>query len=35
VFDLLRSAPGQPPVVTGRADGVITLDVLEADQPGR
>jgi hypothetical protein len=35
VFDLLRSAPGGPPVVTGHEDGVITLDVEEADDAGR
>ena len=35
VFDLLRSAPGQPPVVTGHDDGVITLDVHEADNACR
>lgn len=31
VFDLLQSLPGGPPVVTGHADGVITIDVEEAD----
>lgn len=30
-FDLLRAPPGGPPVVTGHADGVITIDVEEAD----
>jgi hypothetical protein len=35
VFDLLCSQPGQQPVVTGHADGVITLDVEEADDPWR
>lgn len=30
-FDLLRAPPGGPAVVTGHADGVITLDVEEAD----
>lgn len=30
-FDLLRSPPEGPLVVTGHADGVITLDVEEAD----
>ena len=35
VFDLLRAQPGQPPVVTGHADGVITLDVEEADDTWR
>lgn len=31
VFDLLRAQPGGPPVITGHDDGVITLDVQEAD----
>jgi hypothetical protein len=35
VFDLLRSPPGGPPVVTGHADGVITIDVEEADDAVR
>jgi hypothetical protein len=35
VFDLLRAPPGGPPVVTGHEDGVITLDVEEADDAGR
>lgn len=30
-FDLLRAAPGGPAVITGHADGVITLDIEEAD----
>ena len=30
-FDLLRAAPGAPPVVTGHADGIVTLDLDEAD----
>ena len=30
-FDLLRTAPGAANVVTGHADGVITLNVEEAD----
>jgi hypothetical protein len=34
-FDLLRAAPGAPPVVTGHADGVITIDVMEADDAWR
>jgi hypothetical protein len=34
-FDLLRAGPGEPPVVTGHADGVITIDVEEADDPTR
>lgn len=35
VFDLLRTAPGAAPVMTGHADGVITLDVEEADDAYR
>ena len=35
VFDLLRAQPGGPPVVTGHEDGVITLDVEEADDAWR
>jgi len=35
VFDLLRAPPGGPPVVTGHDDGVITLDVEEADDSRR
>lgn len=34
-FDLLRAAPGGPPVVTGHVDGVITIDVEEADDARR
>ncbi len=34
-FDVLRSLPGQTPVVTGHADGVITLDAEEADDARR
>jgi len=34
-FDVLRSLPGQMPVVTGHADGVITLDAEEADDARR
>ncbi len=34
-FDLLLPVPGGPPVVTGHADGVITLDVSEADDARR
>ena len=30
-FDFLESLPGEPPVMTGHADGVITLNVAEAD----
>lgn len=35
VFDLLRAGPTTTPVVTGHADGVITLDVEEADDAYR
>ena len=35
VFDLLRATPGGPPVITGHADGVITIDVEEADDAWR
>jgi hypothetical protein len=34
-FDLLQTAPGAAPIVTGHADGVITLDVEEADDAQR
>jgi hypothetical protein len=34
-FDLLRSAPGEPRVVTGHADGVVTIDLEEADDVHR
>jgi hypothetical protein len=34
-FDLLRAAPGGGSVITGHADGVITLDVAEADDAWR
>ncbi len=34
-FDLLHTLPGAPPVMTGHADGVITLDVQEADDAYR
>jgi hypothetical protein len=34
-FDFLREQPGGPPVVTGHAGGVITLDVEEADDAVR
>jgi hypothetical protein len=34
-FDLLRAPPGGPPVTTGHADGIITLDVEEADDSRR
>jgi hypothetical protein len=35
VFDLLRTPPGGPPVITGHDDGVITLCVEEADDAWR
>jgi hypothetical protein len=35
VFDLLQAAPGAPPVITGHADGVITIDAQEADDAWR
>ena len=34
-FDLLRAPPGGPPIMTGHADGVITLDIEEADDATR
>jgi hypothetical protein len=34
-FDLLRAAPGGPPVMTGHADGLITINVEEADDVQR
>ncbi|MFZ5547128.1 MAG: zinc-binding metallopeptidase family protein [Pseudomonadota bacterium] len=34
-FDLLRAPPGGPAVVTGHANGLITLDVVEADDSTR
>lgn len=34
-FDILVSLPGEPPVVTGHEDGVITLDAHEADDATR
>jgi hypothetical protein len=34
-FDLLRAAAGAPPVVTGHVDGVITIDLEEADDARR
>ncbi len=34
-FDFLRPMPGQPPIVTGHADGVITLNIEEADDAHR
>lgn len=35
LFDLLESIPGQPPVLTGHANGVITVNVAEADDDYR
>jgi len=35
MFDFLRSLPGGPRVMTGHADGLITLDVEEADDSKR
>jgi len=34
-FDLLRATPGGPPVETGFADGIITVDIEEADDAWR
>ncbi|WP_304640199.1 zinc-binding metallopeptidase family protein [Pseudomonas sp.] len=34
-FNMLRQLPGQDPVMTGHADGVITLDMDEADPAHR
>jgi hypothetical protein len=34
-FDLLRSSPGGLPVVTGHAQGIITIDIEEADDATR
>lgn len=34
-FDVLRAWPGGPPVTTGHADGIITVDVEEADDSRR
>lgn len=34
-FDLLRSPPEGPRVVTGHADGIVTLDIEEADDATR
>lgn len=34
-FDLLQSPPAGPAVITGHADGVVTIDVEEADDPTR
>lgn len=35
IFDLLRAPAGGPPVITGHDDGVITIDVEEADDATR
>ena len=35
MFDFLRSEPGKPPVMTGHASGLITLNVEEADDSKR
>ena len=35
MFDFLRQLPGGPPVMTGHANGLITLNVEEADDPTR
>ena len=35
MFDFLRSIPGKPPVMTGHASGLITLNVEEADDVRR
>ncbi|MBX9965395.1 MAG: putative zinc-binding metallopeptidase [Burkholderiales bacterium] len=35
MFDVLRAAPGSPPVTTGHLDGVVTLDLEEADPARR
>ena len=34
-FDFLRSLPGRPPVITGHNDGIITLNLEEADDATR
>lgn len=34
-FDFLRSAPGGPAVMTGHADGIITLNIQEAEDAKR
>jgi hypothetical protein len=34
-FDFLESLPGEPPVLTGHADGLITINVAEADDDYR
>jgi hypothetical protein len=35
MFDFLRQLPGGPPVMTGHANGLITINVEEADDPTR
>jgi hypothetical protein len=35
MFDLLRAPPGGPAVMTGHADGLVTLDIEEADDVHR
>ncbi len=35
MFDFLRSGPGAPRVLTGHADGLITLNAEEADDAKR
>ena len=35
MFDFLRRKPGGPPVTTGHADGLVTLDIEEADDVTR
>jgi hypothetical protein len=35
MFDFLRAPPGGPPVTTGHANGLITLDIEEADDVRR
>ncbi len=34
-FDLLRAVPGGPPVITGHANGIITLNIEEAEDSTR
>jgi hypothetical protein len=34
-FDFMRAPPGEPPVVTGHHEGIITIDVEEADDARR
>jgi hypothetical protein len=34
-FDFLETLPGEPPVLTGHADGLITINVAEADDDYR